>query len=302
VEPTPHEAETVARALKALRTKPVAWGPVTTAGYTPARRWVVALANGSTAFVKVATDEQTASWLRDEHLAYSELRGASFMPRYLGWYDDGTNPVLALEDLSEREWPPPWTAEAIDAVRRALDELHGTPPFDGLPKADDDHLGLRDGWREVAADPAPVVALGLCSAGWLERHLPDLDAAARAAPLAGEALLHLDVRSDNVCLRDGVAVLVDWNWATVGNPDLDLAAWLPSLGAEGGPPPDEVLHDRGELAAAIAGFLCAHAGRPPILTAPGVRRLQLASARVALPWACQSLGLPEPSQSPTRSS
>jgi hypothetical protein len=298
VEPTPREAANVARALKALRSRVVAWGPVTTTGYTPARRWVVRLANGSTAFVKVATDEQTASWMRDEHLAYSELRGASFMPRYLGWYDDGTHPVLALEDLSEREWPPPWTAGAIEAVRRALDEVHRTPPFGGLPKADDDHLGLRDGWADVASRPGPVAALGLCSAAWLERHLPQLQAAARAAPLAGEALLHLDVRSDNVCVRERVAMFVDWNWASVGNPDLDLAAWLPSLGAEGGPAPEELLPDRRELAAAIAGFLCAHAARPPIPTAPGVRRVQLACARVALPWACRSLGLPQPVESP----
>jgi len=107
VEPTPEEAANAARALKRLRSKPVAWGPVTTGGYTPARRWVVTLESGRTAFVKVATDELTASWLRDEHLVYSMLRGAPFMPEYVGFYDDGAHPVLALEDLSAAEWPPP---------------------------------------------------------------------------------------------------------------------------------------------------------------------------------------------------
>ena len=53
---------------------------------------------------------------------------------------------------------------------------------------------------------------------------------------AGEAFLHLDVRSDNICIADGRAVLVDWNWASLGNPRVDLAFWLPSLSHEGGPP------------------------------------------------------------------
>jgi aminoglycoside phosphotransferase (APT) family kinase protein len=42
------------------------------------------------------------------------------------------------------------------------------------------------------------------------------------------------VRSDNICIGDGGATLVDWNWASVGNPRVDLAFWLPSLHFEGG--------------------------------------------------------------------
>ena len=45
------------------------------------------------------------------------------------------------------------------------------------------------------------------------------------------------MRSDNLCIRDGRAYLVDWNCACLGNPELDLAAWLPSLACEGGPQP-----------------------------------------------------------------
>jgi len=294
VEPTPREVENVARALKKLRARPVAWDAVTTAGYTPARRWIVTLEDGITAFVKVASDEQTASWLRDEHVAYSVLRGAQFLPSYLGWYDDGEAPVLALEDLPDATWPPPWTAAAIDAVRRTLDAVHETEPFEGLPRADDDHLGLREAWREVAADPGRFLALGLCSVAWFERHLEALDAAAREAPLAGGALLHFDVRSDNVCLDGETARLVDWNWTSVGNPDLDLLAWLPSLHAEGGPAPDEIVDGNGEIAAALAGFFASRAARPPIATAPGVRAVQLAQARTSLPWAARALDLLEP--------
>jgi hypothetical protein len=296
VEPTPREIASVGRALKKLRAKPVAWGPVTTGGHTPARRWVVTLDDGRTAFVKVATDEMTASWLRDEHLVYSVLRGSPFMPTYLGWYDDGRYPVLALEDLSAARWPPPWSVEQVESVRACLEDMHASVVPEGIPHAADDRLGLREGWEEVARDPEPFLSLGLCSREWLEGALPRLREASPDAPLEGDALVHLDVRSGNVCLRpDGTAVLVDWNWTSVGNPLVDVAFWLPSLHAEGGPAPEEVLaQGAAELAACCAGFFCAHSARPPIPTAPGVRPLQLKQARTSLAWAARALGLPEP--------
>ncbi len=295
MEPTVDEASRIARALKRLRAKPVSFGAVTTAGHTPARRWVVTLEDGRRAFVKVAIDQLTASWLRDEHLLYSLLRGAAFMPEYVGWYDDKRLPVLALEDLSEAGWAPPWTRDRVDEVLACLAEVAATPPPAGLPLAGDDHLGVRDGWREIEAEPDRFLMLGLCSPSWLEDALPALRGAAEGAGLAGDALLHFDVRADNVCFRSGRAILLDWNWACVGDPMVDVAFWLPSLHAEGGPAPEEILPDGAEgLAAACAGYLCAHAGRPQIASAPHVRHLQRAQARVALPWAARALGLPEP--------
>jgi hypothetical protein len=296
VEPTPQEIETVRRALKRLRGAPSAWGPVTTGGHTPARRWIVTLEDGNRAFVKVATDDLTASWLREEHRYYVIMRGAPFMPGYVGWYDDGLRPALALEDLSAAEWPPPWSPERVEAVRRALAAVHAWPVPDDTPSAADPRLELRDGWDEIERDPEPFLALGLCSAAWLEDALPTLCEAVRGAPLEGEALLHFDVRSDNVCFRaDGSAVLVDWNWTSVGNPLVDLAFWLPSLRSEGGPAPEEILPEGpAELAACAAGFFGAHAARPPIPTAPHVRPVQLRQARTALPWAARALGLPPP--------
>ena len=57
-------------------------------------------------------------------------------------------------------------------------------------------------------------------------------------------------------------VLIDWNFACVGNPVSDVAFWLPSLHAEEGPAPDEILPDgAAELAALIAGYFGAHAAR-----------------------------------------
>ena len=192
--------------------------------------------------------------------------------------------------------PPPWPAGAVDAVLATLGEVAATPPPAGLPR-------LEDVWDEprgssgVRDDPAPFLSLGLCSARWLHAALPTLIGAESAAPLAGDALVHCDVRSDNVCLRAGRALLVDWNLAVVGNPAADVAFWLPSLSAEGGAQPEEVapgLTSAAELAALIAGYFAVRAALPPPPTAPTVRALQLAQLRVALPWAVRELGLPTP--------
>ena len=87
-------------------------------------------------------------------------------------------------------------------------------------------------------------------------------------------------------------VVVDWNWACVGNPDLDVAFWLPSLGMEGGPEPWKVLPGRAELAAVVSGFFASREAVPGLPEA--VRRFQRAQLQVAMRWMCHELGLPRP--------
>jgi hypothetical protein len=294
VEPDPDDVERVRRALGAT---PVAWRPVPGHGAPSTRRFVVELPGGGTAFVKIAAFDYVAEWFRDERLAYDALDGMPSLPRFLGWDDDGEAPLLALEDLSAARWPPPWDRSSVDAVLTALDALHAATPRSELPTADERQFGL-DSWPDVAADPAPFLSTGICSSEWLTTHLPALAAASAPARIDGEHVLHFDVRSDNLCLRDGRALFVDWNHACVGNPILDTASWLPSLEAEGGPAPEDVLAPETpgltEIAALLAGYFCARAGLPEISQAPHVRRLQREQAGTALPWAARMLGLPPP--------
>ena len=277
------------------------WRPATFRAATPERgasetaaRWIVAghgTDRARAAFVKIGATSLTADWIRTEHRNYQAIDGP-FMADVLGFDDDGHRPALALEDLSAAEWPPPWSDARIDAVLAAFREIRATPKPVGLRAEDDGRA--REDWDAVAANPREFLALGIVSASWLDRALPALQAAAASAQLAGGALIHLDVRSDNVCFRGGRAIVIDWNHARIGNPDLDVAFWLPSLAAEGGPLPGSILPHAPELAAWVAGFFCARAGGPPIPEAPHVRSLQLAQARTALPWAASELGLPEP--------
>ena len=289
--PSSDEATRIARALRA---EPVVWREVTRRGQTNASHWLVELRDGGRAFVKSARGDDTASWIRDEHLFYAQMRGAPFMPRMLGWHDDGERPVLVLEDLSGERWPPPWDRDRIELVRGCLAEVSAATPPPDLPQAVDSQFDFQ-GWVEIEDDPEPFLRLRLCSRGWLEAALPTLRFATEIAPLGGNALLHFDVRSDNICLRGDRAILVDWNFACLGNALADVAFWLPSMHAEGGPPPDEILPEgAGELAALIAGYFAAHAARPEIPEAPHVRSLQLRQARTALPWAARALDLPPP--------
>ena len=281
----------VERVRRALGTTPITWRAASGHGAPSNRRFVIDLDGGRSAFVKIAAYDYTAGWLRDEFRIYSALNGQPFLPRLLGWDDDGLAPALVLEDLSGAIWPPPWNAARIDAVLAAIESVHATPPPEGVPPAVESQFG-QDGWPAVAADPDPFLSLALCSPDWLLDHLSALAAASAAAEIEGTSLLHFDVRSDNICIAGRGAVLVDWNNALVGNPELDLACWLPSLEAEGGPQPEELLPDAAGFAAALAGFFGSRAGLPPPPTAPRVREVQLSQLRTALPWAARTLDLP----------
>jgi Phosphotransferase enzyme family len=258
------------------------------AGYTLMERWLVELEDGSRAFAKLAVDEATAGFLRDEHCVYSQVT-APFIPELLAWDDDGELPILVIDDLSEAHWPPPWRPGDAEAVLEALEELHETAPVDGLPALRGEDLHT---WREVEADSEPFLSLGLCTESWLAHSLADLIAATERAQITGDSFVHLDVRSDNICIRDGEAVLVDWNWASLGNPAVDAAFWAPSLFVEGGPTPLELQPEAGDLTAVVSGFFAPIAGLPPPAGAPTVRPLQLAQLKAALPWAVDVLGLP----------
>jgi hypothetical protein len=287
----------VDRVRSALGATPVDWRAVPGHGAPSTRRFVVELDDGPAAFVKIAAFDYVADWFRDERLAYEALEGSGFLPRLLGWDDDGVAPVLAIEDLSGARWPPPWDRPSVDAVVAALDTLHATTPRTALPTADQRQFGL-DSWPDVAADPDSFLTTGICPPAWLHEHLPALAEASAAARIDGDQVLHFDVRSDNLCFVGDRALFVDWNHACIGNPVLDTAAWLPSLEAEGGPEPDAVLPPDTpgltEIAALLAGYFAARAGLPEIPQAPHVRRLQREQAATALPWAARLLDLPPP--------
>jgi Phosphotransferase enzyme family len=287
----PPSPEVVAAVTRAAGRAPMTWRRSAGGGYTPAERWIVEFDDGNRAFAKVGTIDRIGEWLRMERRAYAEI-GGSFMPRLMGWAD-GPAPALLLEDLSDAHWPPPWGATLVQQMLDTLEAVAATRCPDWAPSIHE-QTDIFSGWSRVARAPGPFLALGMVTPGWLDAALPDLTAHEHPAELEGSALLHFDVRSDNVCFTPDRALLVDWNWIGRGNPLFDVAAWLPSLEREGGPAPEDVRPEAGVFAPALAGYFCAYAGLEDIPDAPRVREIQRQQAKSALPWAARWLGLPPP--------
>ena len=147
-------------------------------------------------------------------------------------------------------------------------------------------------WSAIARDPAPFLTLGVCSRGWLDRCAGVLAEAESGVELAGDRLVHGDIRSDNICLASRGAVFVDWSHAARGNAAYNLASVLPSLHLEGGPPPFNVMPDGGGWAALIAGSLVMRTVNDPAAPA-WLRRVLARLIAITLAWAARALELPE---------
>jgi len=190
----------------------------------------------------------------------------------------------------------------IDAVAATLallaDELTPVPAGLVVPRTDEELADDFAGWARLRTEaPASVPAL---AAGHLdELHGLALDGIAAAA---GETLVHLDVRSDNLLVRaDGSVVLVDWPWASRGARWVDSLALLLNVGLYGGHDPEDLIAGNPVLADAPAPQLTAFlAGlgayfadisrRPAPPGLPTVREFQRQQGEVVLRWLARRLG------------
>lgn len=280
-----------AQVTSALGKHPVAWRRPHT-GLSPARRFVVRFADGSSVFVKAAVDDVTEGWLRTEHDILSSTQ-QSFMPRLLAWIDGGGRPALVTEDLSAAHWPADrfpvlWKPGQFGLLFETLRRVAEVRPAVALPAAEH---GFEPQWPSIAGEADDFLALGLCSRDWFRDAIDALLEAERSVPLAGDALVHGDVRSDNLCFSGDRMILVDWGGVLRGSPEHDLATSLSTLPLEGGPDPFSVLPGGGSWAAHIAGRAARRSYRDA--EAPEwLRRVLRRIAVICLDWAASSLDLP----------
>lgn len=288
----------VRAAVDGVLGSPVVHARTQAGGWSPGVAARVRCADGTAGFVKAVSaevDPFTPGLHRREAEVVRALPAAVGSPRLLGGYDDGTWVALVLEDV---EGMAPVLPRDLPAVLRALDRLAAVAAPEGLRPADEELAGDFGGWARLAAAGADRLT------DWQQRHLDRLVELESRWPqaCAGDRLLHLDVRTDNVLLRaDGEAVLVDWPWAAAGDPVLDVVAFLPSAVLSGGGDPERLLQrtsagrraDRDVvtcLVAAFCGRVEEHARRPPPPALPGVRAFQAAQGVAAGAWLRQRTG------------
>jgi hypothetical protein len=259
---------------------------------------------GRSVFVKAVGSELNADspgMHRREIVISAVLPRSARFPRLLEAFDDGTWVALAFELVAGRPPRHPWDADELGRVVAALAAVHDelTPsPVATLEPLAGSARSLFGGWTELAGAGSPP-SLDLWARVNLDR-LADLEASWPAA-CAGSTLVHGDVRSDNVLLRDDGVVFVDWPHAGVGNPAFDLVAWAPSVVLEGGPAPETLLSLYGPsgrfdsdvltvLLAAVAGFFVTHSLRPTPPGLPTLRPFQASQGQVALAWLSRRTG------------
>lgn len=262
-------------------------------GFTPGMASVLTCADGSRHFVKAASSKAQrifATAYREEARKLRLLAGWIPAPR-LRWSQECYDwVVLGYEYVEARAPHRPWTDPDLDAVADLLVETAtALTPAPG------------SGWASFADDQADFPAY------W--EHLDHLPHAAEAAALAagfaehtaGDTLVHLDIRDDNVLIRpDGSVLVCDWNWPVAGAPwldslilligprgdGLDVDARLASHPLLGEVEPEAI----DSVLALLAGYFLKCAGDPVPNFSPHIRDAQRWQGEVCLSWLSERRG------------
>ena len=307
----PEVPEQVRAEVEARLGSPVASAASQSAGFSPGVAARLETRDGRRFFAKAAGPEPnplTPVAHRREARVAAALPEEAPVPRLLWSYDEGEGGwvVLVFEDVGGRNplvpWRPDELDKTLDAIAALSELLAPSPlPAGAVPPARDwqEVAGLH--WRRVREEPSLRAGLD----AWSRRHLDRLIALEAEAPeaVAGNALLHLDLRADNLLLTpEGRVMVVDWPHARVGVPWLDPVFFAPSVTMQGGPPPEELLSRLPQarrvdpdaltaVVAAVAGFFNGEALRPAPPGLPTLRAFQAAQGEAARSWLARRTGL-----------
>lgn len=278
-------------------------------GFSPGSADRVLTEGGSRAFVKtgsLAANPDTPGILRMEAAITAELPSWVPAPRFIGAFDEVDWVGLVLEDVEGRHPQTPWLVEELEGVLDALHAMTRSPvPTLQLGDASDAITGFSRCWVRLAATDATLPEMPEGLGDWVRDRMAEFGRAATqaATDVAGDRLLHLDTRADNVLFRpDGSAVLVDWPWAVRGAGWLDALTLLinvryfdPTFDVESVIDGHPVFADMSRDAAnrvliSMAGFFTEASTRPPAPGIPTLRDFQLDQAVATLVWLRERLG------------
>lgn len=266
-------------------------------GFSPGAAARLDLGDGRRVFVKAVSAGQnprSPDLYRREAQVAAVLPTAARAPRLRAAYDDGDWVALAFDFVSGRHPRLPWTDDDLAVVLPALERLAGalTPAPNWAPPIAVEFSDDFAGWRRLASTPPDDLP------SWAARHLTelaDLEATWPAA-VAGDTLLHLDLRGDNLLITaDRQVIVIDWSAPCAGAAWADLVAFLLNPALHGGHHPEALLAGTAlgrsappsgvtALVCAAAGYFAARSRQPAPPGLPTIRRFQRAQERVALDW------------------
>ena len=207
-------------------------------GFSPGLAARLRTSDGRRVFAKAAGPDpnpDTPAVHRREAEVVAALPAEVPAPKLLWTHEGDGWVVLAFEDVDGHNPVEPWRPDELDRVLETLLALAETLTPSPLPG---DSVEGVCGWsvfgghwermrreRQVGLD------------GWSLRNLDRLAELETEAPdaAAGDTLLHLDLRADNVILTPDRVVVVDWPHVHVGAPWVDLLFFAPSVVMQGGP-------------------------------------------------------------------
>jgi len=288
--------DAVRRGVGSIVGSPVVEAVSQNGGFSPGTADRVRTASGERAFVKAcspALNERTVVLHRREARVAAGLPPEVPAPRLLGVYDDGSWVALVFDDVPGRHPATPWRSSELLTVLAALTSLAGVAiptELADLPTTAEELAEDLRGWHRVRADAPHQLD------DWVVTHLDQLCDVADVAPaaLAGDRLVHTDVRADNLLIRpDGTVAMVDWPWASRGPAWFDTLSVLINVATFGGHDVSALLaeHAPAELESAkltavlvaIGGYFLDAARKPAPAGLPTIRAFQAAQGAAVLP-------------------
>ncbi|MEV6984493.1 phosphotransferase [Sphaerisporangium sp. NPDC051017] len=277
---------------------PVASAQVQQGGFTPGVAARLILTDGTRVFVKALPDDHLLAHRYRAEAATSEALPAVVPAPRLRLHRDAEGWVLLVFDDVEGRHPDlspgspdvPAVAAAVEAMTESL-----TPcPLPDVPSASTICVPMIHGWDELATDPPADLG------AWERDNLPllvELEAA-WAARADGPALVHGDIRPDNLLITaHETVVVVDWAKPRRGNQWRDLTDLIPHMIMTGHAPDaaERALHGlqfwERAPAEAITGYAAAYAGfwtrmsrKPDPPGVPNLRAYQRRAAGAAIAW------------------
>lgn len=251
-------------------------------GTAPGWRLLLEIAGVGPAFLKAGDGDAADEAVGAEIALISTLRHRH-MPYILAGDPLAAVPWMVQRDLSAATWPPPWLRR-IDAIYAAVRRTSKLDPPPWLPRPAD-----LDPWTAAIES---LTEDELADPPWWSAAAERLGEAARRVSIAGDALVHGDLGSGNVCLHDGTVLLIDWSDAMVADPAVDLMSVAVDAAHHDGVRRAPPVEDLPAWLAKTAGLLVTASRRAPWPGPRGqqVRRQQQALARTATAWALDAVG------------